>query len=166
MLTAANQPSRAASADICAIDPPRQPPAQVAVYRVHIGTYPNSFLSSTGGLLQQLNETLSVMASDLLRGERVGHNRSQAMSTNGAVSGAGALWFDWIKKFAVNRVLYSVLLMVLCLGIFPFCTLYPFTMWIGRTWDSMSSNKTHAQNIEHVWDVIGRPYDYLVKLVG
>jgi len=88
------------------------------------------------------------------------------MSTNGAVSGDGSLWFDWIKKFAVNRVLYSVLLMVLCLGIFPFCILYPFTMWIGRTWDSMSSNKAHAKNIENVWDIIGRPYDYLVKLVG
>ncbi len=88
------------------------------------------------------------------------------MSTNGAVSGVGSLWFDWIKKFAVNRVLYSVLLMVLCLGIFPFCTLYPFTMWIGRTWDSLSSNKAHAKNIENIWDVIGRPYDYLVNLVG
>ncbi len=30
----------------------------------------------------------------------------------------------------------------------------------------MSSNKTHAKKIEEVWDVIGKPYDYLVKLVG
>ena len=74
--------------------------------------------------------------------------------------------YDWIKKFAVNRMLYSVLLMVLCLGIFPFCTLFPFTMWIAERWDSVSSDKTHAQKMEGYWDVIGRPYDYLVKLVG
>jgi len=88
------------------------------------------------------------------------------MSTNEVVSGEAPLFLDLIKKFAVNRLLYSVLLFVLCLGIFPFCTLYPFTMWIGRTLDSMSSNKTHAKRIEKVWDVIGKPYDYLVKLVG
>jgi len=87
------------------------------------------------------------------------------MSTNGAVTG-DAFLLDWIKKFVINRLLYMVLLIVLCLGIFPFCTLFPFTMWIGETWDSMSSKKTHARSIEKVWDIIGKPYDALVKLVG
>lgn len=73
---------------------------------------------------------------------------------------------DWIKKFAVNRLLYMVLLTVLCLGIFPFVVFFFLTTWIGRTWDSVSSNKTHAQKIEGYWDLIGKPYDYLVKLVG
>ena len=73
---------------------------------------------------------------------------------------------DWIKKFAVNRLLYMVLLTVLCLGIFPFVVFFFLTMWIGRTWNSVSSNKTHAQKIEGYWDLIGKPYDYLVKLVG
>jgi len=73
---------------------------------------------------------------------------------------------DWIKKFVVNRLLYMVLLTVLCLGIFPFVTFFTFTMWIGRTWDSVSSAKTHARAVEEFWDVIGKPYDYLVKLVG
>jgi hypothetical protein len=73
---------------------------------------------------------------------------------------------EWIKKFAVNRLLYMALLTVLCLGIFPFVTLFPFTMWIGKRWDSVSSNKTHAKKIEGFWDAIGKPYDYLVKLVG
>jgi hypothetical protein len=73
---------------------------------------------------------------------------------------------DWIKKFVVNRLLYSALLLVLCLGIFPFCTLFPLTMWIGKRWDSVSKNKIHAKTIEGIWDVIGRPYDHLVKLVG
>jgi len=39
-------------------------------------------------------------------------------------------------------------------------------MWLGKTWDSASPNKTHAKKIEGFWDIIGKPYDYLVKLVG
>ena len=39
-------------------------------------------------------------------------------------------------------------------------------MWIGKGWDSVSSNKTHAKKIEGFWDMFGKPYDYLVKLVG
>lgn len=73
---------------------------------------------------------------------------------------------DWMKKFVVNRLLYMALLAVLCLGIFPFVVLFPFTMWIGKRWDSVSSNKAHAKKIEEFWDKIGKPYDYLVKLVG
>jgi hypothetical protein len=73
---------------------------------------------------------------------------------------------EWIKKFVVNRLLYSALLLILCLGIFPFCTLFPLTMWIGKRWDSISSKKTHAKRIEALWDTIGKPYDLLVKLVG
>lgn len=73
---------------------------------------------------------------------------------------------DLIKKFVVNRLLYMVLLAVLCLGIFPFVTLFSFSMWLGKTWDSASPNKTHAKKIEGLWDIIGKPYDYLVKLVG
>jgi hypothetical protein len=73
---------------------------------------------------------------------------------------------EWIKKFVINRLLYMVLLTVLCLGIFPFITFFTLTMWIGRQWDRVSSSKTHAKKIEAFWDVIGKPYDYLVKLVG
>ena len=73
---------------------------------------------------------------------------------------------DWIKKFVVNRLLYMVLLTVLCLGIFPFVIFFFLTMWIGKAWDSASSNKTHALKIEGLWDIIGKPYDYLVNLVG
>jgi hypothetical protein len=87
------------------------------------------------------------------------------MSTDRVAHG-DVLLLDWIKKFVINRLLYAVLLAVLCLGIFPFCILFPFTMWLGETWDSMSSNKTHAKKIEEIWNVIGKPYDYLVRLVG
>lgn len=73
---------------------------------------------------------------------------------------------EWLKKMVVNRLLYTVLLGVLCLGIFPFCTLFPFTMWIGKTWDKFSPKSKITSKIEGVWDVIGKPYDALVKLVG
>ena len=66
----------------------------------------------------------------------------------------------------VNGLLYMVLLTVLCLGIFSFVTFFSFIMWIGKGWDSVSSNKTQAKKIEGFWDMFGKPYDYLVKLVG
>ena len=85
---------------------------------------------------------------------------------NELVSPGSNAILDWTKRFVVNRLLYAVLLAILCLGIFPFCTLFPFTMWIGKWWDNVSSNKTHAAKIEGVWDILGKPYDYLVNLVG
>jgi hypothetical protein len=39
-------------------------------------------------------------------------------------------------------------------------------MWIAKRWDSISSHKTLAKKIDGFWDVIGKPYDHLVKLVG
>jgi hypothetical protein len=73
---------------------------------------------------------------------------------------------EWLWKFVINRLLYMVLLIVLCLGIFPFCTLFPFTMWIGKTWDRFLPKTKLESKVEMVWDIIGRPYDALVKLVG
>ena len=39
-------------------------------------------------------------------------------------------------------------------------------MWIGKGWDSVSSNKMQDKKIEGFGDMFGKPYDYLVKLVG
>lgn len=73
---------------------------------------------------------------------------------------------NWLWKFVINRLLYMVLLVVLCLGIFPFCILFPFTMWIAETWDKFLPKSKLASKIEKVWDIIGKPYDALVTLVG
>jgi len=73
---------------------------------------------------------------------------------------------DWIKKFVLNRFLYIVLLLVLCIGIFPFVILYSVTMWLGGLWDKVSPKSKLASKIEGVWNLIGIPYDALVKLVG
>ena len=73
---------------------------------------------------------------------------------------------EWLKKFVINRLLYMVLLVVLCIGIFPFFILYFFTSWFAETWDRFSPSSKLKEKTEHVWDIIGAPYDALVKLVG
>ena len=73
---------------------------------------------------------------------------------------------EWIKKFLFNRLLYMALLLMVCIGIFPFVFLFAFTMWIGNTVDKFSPNIKLAAKIERIWDLIGTPYDRLVKLVG
>jgi hypothetical protein len=73
---------------------------------------------------------------------------------------------DWLKKFVLNRALYMVLLAVLCAGIFPFVILYCLTGWIGKSWKKFSPTSKLAARIEVIWDMIGVPYDALVKLVG
>ena len=72
----------------------------------------------------------------------------------------------WLWKFVINRLLYMVLLIVLCLGIFPFCILFPLTMSMGKAWDKLLPSTKLESKIEFVWDIIGKPYDALVKLVG
>jgi len=72
----------------------------------------------------------------------------------------------WLKKFMMHYVLYCALLLVLCLGIFPFIVLYSSSMSIAEMLDRMSKDKTRAQKLDRLWTVIGTPYDYLVKAVG
>ncbi len=72
----------------------------------------------------------------------------------------------WITKFLINRFLYMLLLIILCFGIFPFIVLFTLTMWMAGIWDKFSPKSKIAPKIERVWDVIGIPYDALVKLVG
>jgi len=69
----------------------------------------------------------------------------------------------WIKKFLMHYVLYGTLLLVLCLGIFPFVVLFTSSMSIARMIDRFSRNKTHAQKLDDLWTVVGKPYDFLVK---
>ena len=72
----------------------------------------------------------------------------------------------WVRKFGTHYLLYGVLLLVLCLGIFPFVVLYTGSMSIARLLDRVSSGKRRAQRLDELWTKIGRPYDYLVKAVG
>jgi ABC-type glycerol-3-phosphate transport system permease component len=72
----------------------------------------------------------------------------------------------WLKKFLTHYVLYAVLLLVLCLGIFPFIILYSSSMSIAELLDRVAPQKKLAQRLENFWTVIGTPYDYLVKTVG
>jgi len=72
----------------------------------------------------------------------------------------------WLKKFMMHYVLYGVLLLVLCLGIFPFIVFYTSSMSIAEMLDRFSKKKKFAQRLEGWWTKIGAPYDYLVKAVG
>ena len=54
----------------------------------------------------------------------------------------------WLRKFVINRLLYMLLLVILCLGIFPLRTLFPFTMRIGRTLDKFSPGLNLALRID------------------
>jgi hypothetical protein len=72
----------------------------------------------------------------------------------------------WLRKFMMHYVLYGALLVLLCLGIFPFVVLYASSMSIARLLDRFSADKKMAQGLDRWWTVIGTPYDYLVSKVG
>ena len=73
---------------------------------------------------------------------------------------------NWLKKFLTHYVLYGALLLLLCLGIFPFIILYSSSTSIAEMLDRFSPDKTLAQKLERLWTIVGKPYDYLVKTVG
>lgn len=74
--------------------------------------------------------------------------------------------FNWLKKFLMHHVLYALLLLVLCLGIFPFIVLYTSSMSIAELIGRFSGNKRLAETVDRVWTKIGMPYDYLVQAAG
>jgi hypothetical protein len=78
----------------------------------------------------------------------------------------GQAMVKWLKKFMMHYVLYGALLLLLCLGIFPFIVLYASSMSIARILDRFSPDKKRAQRLDRLWTVVGTPYDYLVKTVG
>ena len=73
----------------------------------------------------------------------------------------GGYTMDLLRKFIINRFLYLILLIILCAGIFPFMILYPLTMRLGI----ILGRAKLASKIDNAWNVIGKPYDALVKLV-
>jgi len=72
----------------------------------------------------------------------------------------------WLMTFLKQRVLYGCLLLVLCLGIFPFIVFYSSSMSIAEMLDRFLSGHKFAQRLDGVWTTIGIPYDYLVKAAG
>jgi len=73
---------------------------------------------------------------------------------------------NWLKRFLTHYVLYGALLLVLCLGIFPFIVLYSSSMSVAELLDRFSSGDKLAQKLDSIWTIVGRPYDYLVNTVG
>jgi len=73
---------------------------------------------------------------------------------------------NWLKTFLTHYVLYAALLLLLCVGIFPFIILYSTSTSIAELLDRTSSGNKLAKKLESFWTIVGRPYDYLVKTVG
>ena len=73
---------------------------------------------------------------------------------------------NWLKRFLTHYVLYGALLLVLCLGIFPFIVLYSSSMSVAELLDRFSAGDKLAQKLDSIWTIVGRPYDYLVNTVG
>ena len=73
---------------------------------------------------------------------------------------------SWLKTFFTHYVLYGALLLLLCLGIFPFIILYSSTTTLAGMLDRLSTGNKLAQKLESFWTLVGTPYDYLVRTVG
>ena len=73
---------------------------------------------------------------------------------------------NWLNKFLSHYVLYGALLLLLCLGIFPFIILYSSSTTAAGLLDKIFPGNKLAQKLDVIWAVIGTPYDYLVKTVG
>ena len=73
---------------------------------------------------------------------------------------------NWLNKFLTHHVLYGALLLLLCLGIFPFIVLYSSSTSVAELLDRVSPGSKFAQKLDAFWTIIGIPYDYLVKTVG
>jgi hypothetical protein len=73
---------------------------------------------------------------------------------------------NWLKKFFTHYVLYGALLLLLCVGIFPFIILYASSTTIAEMLDRVLPGKKLALSLDKFWTIVGIPYDYLVKTVG
>ncbi len=71
-----------------------------------------------------------------------------------------------MKKFFTRYVLYGALLLILCLGIFPFVILHSTSMTIAELLDRFSREKKFAEKLDRFWTAIGKPYDVLAKTVS
>jgi hypothetical protein len=71
--------------------------------------------------------------------------------------------FGLLTKLFRHYLIFFVILVIVCAGIFPFVVLYPLTNLIGQLLDSIFKGKKISRNIERWWDVMGRPYDFLAQ---
>jgi hypothetical protein len=68
-----------------------------------------------------------------------------------------------LKAMARRYAVYVPLLVGVCIAIFPFVILYTLSLGIGQLLDAIFPHKRYGQKLDHMWDVLGKPYDYLVS---
>jgi len=70
---------------------------------------------------------------------------------------------DTVRNMTKRYLVYIPLLIGVCIGIFPFVILYTLSLGIGQLLDAIFPHKRYGQKLDHMWDVLGKPYDYLVS---
>lgn len=68
-----------------------------------------------------------------------------------------------LAKVFKHYVIFVFILTIVCVGVFPFVILYPTSLLIGSILDTMFRNKNMSEKIDRAWNVIGTPYEYLLK---
>jgi hypothetical protein len=71
--------------------------------------------------------------------------------------------FGLLTKVLKHYLIFIFILTIVCIGVFPFVILYPTSLLIGSVLDTLLRNKNASQKIDRAWDVLGAPYEYLLK---
>ncbi len=71
--------------------------------------------------------------------------------------------FGLLTKVLKHYLIFIFILTIVCIGVFPFVVLYPTSLLIGSVLDTLFRNKNASQKIDRAWDVLGAPYEYLLK---
>jgi hypothetical protein len=73
--------------------------------------------------------------------------------------------FGLLTKVLKHYLIFIFILTIVCVGVFPFVVLYPTSLLIGSVLDTLFRNKNVSQKIDRGWDVLGAPYEYLLKIL-
>jgi hypothetical protein len=73
--------------------------------------------------------------------------------------------FGLLIKVLKHYLIFIFILTIVCIGVFPFVVLYPTSILIGKILDTLLRSKNVSQKIDRVWDVLGTPYDFLLKVL-
>ena len=68
-----------------------------------------------------------------------------------------------LKKAFTHYPAYLLLMLCLCIAIFPIIILYGISSPLGRFLDTVFPRQKFGQKMEDVWTEIGKPYDAALK---
>jgi hypothetical protein len=68
-----------------------------------------------------------------------------------------------LKKAVVHYPAYFLLILILCVAIFPVVILYGISSPLGKFLDTVFPRQKFGEKMENVWTAIGKPYDAALK---